>query len=387
MTPPHADPVEAARELAPLAAELAEQSERERRLPPELSEKIAAAGLYRLCVPASLGGAEAHPRTLVEAVEALAQGDAAAGWCLAICATSGTLAAYLPHEAAHEAYGDPLGVVGGVFAPTGRAVAAGDSYLVDGRWRFASNVESCDWLMGGCAVFDGDTVRTVASGRPDVRLMLFPRADAEVIDTWSVSGLRGTGSHDMRVAGLEVPAARSASLTTDAPVVTTPLYAFPAFGLLALGIAAVALGTARAAIDDVVDLAGAKTPTMSSRKLAERPGTQAGVARAEATLGAARALLLESIDRCWSAATAGGEISRILRARLRMAATHAVDRSAEAVDAAYLLGGGSAIYETSPLQRRFRDVHAATQHILVAPPTWELAGRALLGLELDDAQL
>jgi indole-3-acetate monooxygenase len=382
-----ADPVDAARSLAPLAAELADQAERERRLPDDLNRAIAAAGLYRLCVPAAVGGGEAHPRTLVEAVEALARGDAAAGWCLAICATSGALAAYLPEAAAREVYGDPLGVVGGVFAPTGRAAAAGASYAVDGRWRFASNVESCDWLMGGCAVFDGDAVRALPSGRPDIRLMLFPRADVEVIDTWSVSGLRGTGSHDMKVEGLEVPAARSASLITDEPVVTAPLYSFPVFGLLAIAIAAVALGTARAAIDDVVGLAAAKTPTMSSRKLAERPATQAEVARADAALRSARALLMEAIDGCWAAAASGGDLSAALRARLRMGATHAVERSADAVDAAYRLAGGSAIYETSPLQRRFRDVHAATQHILVAPPTWELIGRVLLGLEVDDSML
>jgi indole-3-acetate monooxygenase len=193
------DPVEAARELAQRAAELAERTEGERRLPPELSEAIAERGLYRLCVPGSLGGGEAHPRVLVEAVEALAQGDAAAGWCVAICATSGMLAAYLPDAAAAEVYGDPLGVVGGVFAPMGRAAVDGDSYVVDGRWRFASNVEGCDWLMGGCAVLDGGEVRTLPSGRPDIRLVLFPRADVRVIDTWSVSGLRGTGSHSWRL--------------------------------------------------------------------------------------------------------------------------------------------------------------------------------------------
>jgi alkylation response protein AidB-like acyl-CoA dehydrogenase len=126
---------------------------------------------------------------------------------------------------------------------------------------------------------------------------------------------------------------------------------------------------------------------MSSRKLAERPATQAEVARADAALRSARALLMEAIDGCWAAAASGGDLAAALRARLRMGATHAVERSADAVDAAYRLAGGSAIYETSPLQRRFRDVHAATQHILVAPPTWELIGRTLLGLELDDAML
>lgn len=381
------EPVEAARALAARAAELADATERERRLPAELSAAIAEAGLYRLCVPAALGGGEAHPRVLVEAVEALAEGDAAAGWCVAICATSGMLAAYLDDDAATEVYGDPLGVVGGVFAPMGRAAVAGEGYVVDGRWRFASNAENCDWLMGGCAVADGDEVRRLPSGRPDIRLVIFPRERVEVIDTWSVSGLRGTGSHDIAVAALEVPAARSASLLTDSPRTDGPLYAFPPFGLLAMAIAAVALGTARGALRDVVDLAGAKTPTLSMRKLAERPATQSEVARADTQVAAARTLLLDAIERCWGAAAGGGELALDLRARLRMAATHAVESSAQAVDAAYRLAGGSAIYDTSPLQRRFRDVHAATQHLLVAPPTWELAGRALLGLEFDSAQL
>jgi alkylation response protein AidB-like acyl-CoA dehydrogenase len=324
---------------------------------------------------------------LVEAVEALAQGDAAAGWCVAVCATSGMLAAYLREDVAREVYGDPLSVVGGVFAPMGKATADGDRLVADGRWRFCSNAENCDWLMGGCVVFDGDAPRTLPSGRPDIRLVLFPRAEAEVLDTWHVSGLRGTGSHDIAVKGLAVPAERSASLITDAPLTDAPLYAFPPFGLLAVAIAAVTLGTARAAIDDVLELAGAKTPTLSTRKLAERPATQAEVARAEATLTAGRALLLTAVDEAFEAATAGSPLSRDLRARLRMAATHAVECATTAVDAAYRLAGGSAIYETSPLQRRFRDVHAATQHMLVAPPTWELTGKALLGLEFDDAQL
>lgn len=377
----------AARSLAPRAAELAAQGEVDRRLPVELSEAIAEAGLYRLCVPAELGGGETHPRVLVEAVEALAAGDAAAGWCLAICATSGMLAGYLADDAAREIYGEPLSVAGGVFAPMGQALADGDSFVVSGRWRFCSNAENCDWLMGGCVVFDGKKPRLLESGRPDIRLVVFPREEVEVIDTWHVSGLRGTGSHDMAVKDLRAPAARSASLITDRPLIDAPLYAFPPFGLLAVAIAAVTLGIGRAALDDVLELAGAKTPTLSTRKLAERPATQAEVAQAEATLSGGRALLWQTIDEAFEAATAGSPLSVDLRARLRMASTHAVECATAAVDSAYRLAGGSAIYETSPLQRRFRDVHAATQHMLIAPATWELTGRALLGLQFDDAQL
>ena len=297
------------------------------------------------------------------------------------------LAAYLPEPAATEIFGDPDVVVGGVFAPSGRATPTSGGFEVSGRWRFASNVDNCDWLMAGCVVLDGESPRTTAGGRPDVRVMLLPAAEAEVFDTWRVSGLRGTGSHDFALSGLQVPAERSASLITDSPLAPGPLYIFPPFGLLAAAIAAVALGSARGALEDVVDLAGAKTPTLSSRKLAERPATQARIAAAEARLRAARAHLGQAVDAAWASAQAGGKMPLELRVGMRLAATAAVESAAATVDDAYALAGGSAIYETSPLQRRFRDVHTATQHMLVAPATWELTGRALLGLELDDSQL
>ncbi|MDX6583922.1 MAG: indole-3-acetate monooxygenase [Solirubrobacterales bacterium] len=381
-------PVEAARALAPHAAELAAEAERGRRLPAELSAELSAAGLYRLCVPASVGGLEAAPGVLLEVVETLAAADATPGWCVAVCATSGMLAAYLDQDSAAEVFGQADRVTGGVFAPSGRALAGDDDELsVTGRWRFASNCENCDWLMGGCIVFDGEQPRLLEGGRPDIRLVLMPAGEVEVIDTWSVSGLRATGSHDIAVDGLAVPLRRSGSLLTDRPRERGPLYAFPPFGLLAAAIAAVALGIARGALDDLIGMAGAKTPTLSTRKLAERAVTQTGVGRAEAGLEAARGMLYASVERAWEAARASDEIPVELRARVRMGATHAVETAAAAVDTAYSLAGGSAIYETSPLQRRFRDVHAATQHMLVAPATWELTGRSLLGLEFDSTQL
>jgi alkylation response protein AidB-like acyl-CoA dehydrogenase len=381
-------PVEAAQALAPRAAELAAKAESERRLSAKFSAELAAAGLYRLCVPAALGGGEAPPAELLGAVEALAEGDAAAGWCVAVCATSGMLAAYLDEPSAAEVYGHAEGVAGGVFAPSGRALVNGDELTVGGRWRFCSNVDNCDWLMAGCVVLDRDEPRMLEGGRPDIRLALMPAGDVEVIDTWSVSGLRATGSHDIAVDGLPVAYARSASLLSDRPRERGPLYAFPPFGLLAASIAAVALGIARGALADLGELAGAKTPTLSTRKLAERPATQAGVAAAEARVRAARSLLFAAVADAWEAAQSGdGEIPIELRAGIRLAATHAVAAAAAAVDVAYSLGGGSAIYETSPLQRRFRDVHAATQHMLVGPATWELTGRSLLGLDFDASQL
>jgi alkylation response protein AidB-like acyl-CoA dehydrogenase len=368
----------AVHEAAALAAEHAERSERERRLVPEVVEALRRADLFRLCVPREIGGAEATPRALVESVETLARADGSAGWCLAVTATSGVLAGYLDEKAAREVYGGAGTAVGGVFAPRGRAVAEGDELDVTGRWPFASGSPFCDWLMGGC-------ITEIGAGPPEQRLVLFPRDEVEIHDTWAVSGLCGTGSHDISVAGARAPVSRSAAVIGTSPRHEGALYAFPLFGLLAVGIAGVALGIARGAMDDLLELAGAKTPEGSRRKLAERAAVQADTA--EASLRSARALMMEELDRGYATAEATGEVGTKVRGSLRLAATHAVRTAAGVVDTCYELGGGSSIYARSPLQRRFRDVHVATQHMLISPSTWELTGRLLLGLPTDTAQL
>ena len=378
--------MEAARRLAATAAELAPEAERDRQLSESLVTALAEAGLFRLCVTAAAGGLEAHPGTLTAAVGALAAGDAAAAWCVAIAATSGLLAGYLPEASARAIYAEPTTMVAGVFAPKGRATPDERGYRVSGRWPFASGCRHTDWLMGGCVVDDGGTPRMLPNGMPDVRLVLAPTEAFTIHDTWHVMGLRATGSHDIELDGLHVPAERSASVFSDPPVQTGPLYAFPLFGLLALAIAAVCLGIARGALDDLVALAGGKVPTGGRRTLAERATVQAEVARAEASVRAARALLDEAIGEAWERAVADGSVDTPRRAGLRLAATHATAAGVQATETAYRLGGGSAIYDSSPLQRRLRDAHVATQHMLVAPATWELTGRLLLGLPTDLTQ-
>jgi len=372
--------LETVRALAPALRAQSDRIEQERRLPMELVRTLARAGVFRLCIPRSLGGQEAEPATILAVLEELARADGSTGWCAMIGATSGLTSGYLPEGEARTIYGtSPDVVTGGVFAPTGSAVREDAAYRVTGRWRFASGCQHCDWLMGGCIVQDG--------GSPRARMVFFPVRDAEIIDTWTVSGLRGTGSHDMAVRDLRVPVARSVSITDDRPVAPGPLYAFPIFGLLAVGIAAVAVGIARGALDEIEHLATAKTPTGGRRLLAERPTVQAQIAEAEATAGAARAFLSEVVDEAWHAARAAGAIPVPVRARVRLAATHATAAAARAVDVAYTAGGGTAVYAESPLQRAFRDIHVVTQHMMVAPATWELAGRVLLGLETDTTML
>lgn len=373
--------------LEAAAREGAAHADAERTLAPDVAEGLRDSGLLRMLVPASVGGGEVEPDRMVTAVEDLARADGAAGWCLAVAATGGALAAFMEPEPAREVFGDPRGWVAGVFAPKGRAVPTGDGHLeVTGRWPFASGSAHSDWLMGGCLVHDGDDVRRSPSGAPDVRLALIPTAQTTSIDTWSVAGLRGTGSNDFEVTGARVPEGRSVSLVTDTAREPGPLYAFPAFGLLALAIGAVGLGIARGAVDDLVAMAAGKVPAMATKTLADQPDTQMRLARAEACLRAARAYVDAAIGEAWEQAVERHDVDLERRAGLRLAASHAMTTAAGVVDEMYSLGGGSSVYEASPLQRRHRDIHVATQHMLVNPSTWEFAGRVLLGAPVRSEQ-
>ena len=380
-------PLEAARALGPTLATRSEEIEAARRLPADLAAAMAAAGLFRIAVPKSLGGHELPPADIVAVIEAVAMADASAGWCLMIAATTGLTSAYPPREFAEAMFADPNVITGGVFAPLGKAVAEGDNYRVTGRWQWASGSANCAWLVGGSLIYEDGELRKLPTGAPDHRMMIFPRADVELIDTWHSAGLKGTGSGDFAVKDVLVPKARSVSLIVDKPVETGPLYVFPAFGLLALGIAAVASGNARAALDLAKALVAGKKQPGSQKTAAERAMTQVSVAKAEASLRAARALLSDSIATAWAAAQSTGAIDTAMRADLRLAATHMTRTAVEVCREAYDLGGGASVFLYNPLQRRLRDAQTMTQHMMVAPPTWELTGRVLLGLPTDASTL
>lgn len=376
-----------ARDLAPTVAARAAEAETARRLPADLARELALAGLFRMTVPAEYGGGETTAQTFFDVIETIGAADAAAGWCTMIASTSALAAAWLPRHHAEAMFSDPAGISGGVFAPLGKAQSDGDSYIVSGRWAWASGSANCQWLLGGAMIFDDGELRKLPNGAPDHRMMFFNAKDVALIDTWEASGLRGTGSGDMAVENVAIPADRSVSFLTDTALSKAPLHLFPPFGLLALGIAAVASGNARAALDDVKALATAKKAQGSSRTLAERGTVQAEYSQIDAALEAARALARNAIAAAWAEAETGQPIGLEARARLRQAATHLTRTAAKVTAAAYDIAGGTAVYSKHPLQRRFRDAHVATQHIMVSPPTWELTGRVALGLPTDAATL
>ena len=301
--------------LAPELADRAAEMDDARRLPADLAGKMAAAGAFRMMTPKTYGGLELTAREFIEGVEQIARANASAGWCCMIACTTSMNAAYMAPDMATEIYADPLTITGGVFAPMGRADVEGDGYRVSGRWQWGSGSANCSWLAGGCMVFEDGELKRLPSGAPDQRMMVFPASEATLHDTWHVMGLKGTGSGDLSVDNIFVPAARSVSLITDVPRETGPLYTFPAFGLLSLGVSAVAMGNARASLDAFKDLASAKKSQGSRKTLAERQTIQASFAEAEAQWRAARAYMMAELDETWEHLDLWVQVQRCLRAR------------------------------------------------------------------------
>lgn len=360
------------RVIASVAGGRVEEMERVGRLPADLAASFAAAGLFRQLVPTDMGGGQQHPRDFVDCVEAIAAENASAGWCVMIAATTAAMSGWMVEPHATEVFGSPDGVWGGAYAPLGRAVAEDGAWRLSGTWPWGSGSQNCTWFGGGAMCDDGV-----------FRLLYVPADEVTIIENWDVVGLRGTGSHDWSVTDAVVPFGRSVELLGGSPVHDGSLYRFPLFGLLALGLAAVSLGIGQAALDEVCELAGAKTPSLQRRKLAERSTVQAEIARATAALGAARSFVHEAIDDAWAVAEQGRIPTTPERAKLRLAATHAAQTCADVARTAFTLGGGTAVRNSSPLGRHLRDANVVTQHLMVSPVTFETVGRVLLGLPVE----
>jgi len=360
--------------VAMRAAEAGPDAERSGRLATDVVGVIRSSGLSGMALPVALGGFASPPVATTEVLERIASSDAASAWIVLIASTTSLNAAFLPPTGARQIFARGReGLNVGVFAPRGIGVPIEGAHRVSGWWPFCSGCLHADWVGVGFRV----------EGSDEIRMGFVPAPDVEIIDSWNVLGLNATGSHDIRLEGVIIPDDHSWSVTSPECRTDEPLFHFPIYGMLAMGVSAVMLGIAGGAIDDVMALATDKVPTGSRRTLAERPSVQDAVARSTAQLEAARTYLHFESDRGWERAR-HGEIDPMTRTRLRMAATHAADASTEVVERMFRVAGGTAIYRTSRLEQRLRDINTAAQHMMVAQPTWEMAGRALLGLGEHD---
>ena len=373
-------------ELGAEADRRAVEIDDQRVLPTDIAEAMIDSGVLRLWVAEAYGGMQATVADLLDAVETLAYYNGSLGWVAAVTGTAAYNSGYLVPEVAHAIFDDPKGMTGGLAAPMGTAVQEPGGLRVRGRWQWGSGTPFCSYILGVVGVVDAEGKPSTLDDGTRMPLVYFPRDQVELIDTWRVSGLRGTASGEYQVVDVFVPDGYWIPFPPASPLIDAPLYRFPAFGALAAGIASVALGLAKRALDEIRELGPNKTPRWSTTKQAERSTVQLKVAEAEATYCAARAFLREAAANAWNEAS-DGQCSLETRGRLRMAATYATGQAAQVVDVAYGIGAGSSIWESVPLQRLFRDVHVATQHGMVSPQTMEMVGRMGFGIPVQEAMV
>jgi indole-3-acetate monooxygenase len=368
-------------ELAPRISGRSTEIEKGRRVPLDLLGQLKSVGCFRMFTPKSHGGLEIDFPTSMEIIEALAKADGSVGWVVMIGCETPMLLALMSPQRFNELYASgPDVIIGGGFAPRGQAVPQGEQYIVNGRWAFASGCQHAEWLFGNCVVLeDGKPKMGPAPGVPATRAMMFRPDRGAIIDTWSVSGLRGTGSHDIAVENLAIATEDTFDIFGGKSTIPGPCFAEPLL-YAALHIGAVGLGIATRAVDEMLDLASTnKQRLYTQSSIANSQLFQYRIGHAETSVRAIRSLLRSEAESVWASACAERPLPPAERARIMASVTWSAHTAASVVDACYTAGGGTSPYESSPLQRCLRDIHTLTQHAAVAETWLSGAGAALLG--------
>ena len=374
--------IDAARAIAPIIGEHSEEAERERRLSQPVLDALRETGLLRMNTPRSLGGLETDPVTRALVVEEIGRHDSAAAWTLENPLDWAFFCARLPDEGAEEIYSRGADIlIAAQFGRPLKATSTNGGYRISGQAPFVSNCRDADWFSSTVLV-DEDS----AAGEPEMRMVYFPREGCEIIDTWNVMGMRGTGSHDISVTDVYVPKFRTFPMEPDfepGSHYRGPLYRLPVMGTAAAGIPTPMLGVARRALDEVTELARNKTPVASSGLLRERATAQVQLGRAEAILRSGRLLLLDTLSQAWRRCLDGETHSLEQRADLQLGMAHAMSSAVQAVELACSIAGTTAFRATSPLERCFRDVQTMRHHVFASEQRYGTFGQVYLGVEPD----
>ena len=372
--------LEAAKALSPRIRSCADQIEAERELPRPLFDALADASLFKLGLPRSLEGVEIDLPGYVDVLEELGKADASTAWVVNQCSIFATYGARMPRDVARAIWTDtPRCVVANTSMPTAEATPVPGGYRVTGRHRFSSGSRHASWFAARAwFTEDGERVQ---------KFLFVPASDVEVLDTWKVRGMRGTGTNDFVVDGAFVPAERTVRHLGSPIVESGPLYRISLVLLFASGDGALALGAAQACLDAFLELAGAKTPHAMQAMLRDQSPVQAAVGQSLAVLASGRAYLRQAVRALWAEAVSDGPLTLDSRVALRLAATHCIRLAVQVVETLYNAAGTTAIYEGNVIQRHFQDLHVISQHQQARQVAYELAGKHGLGLEIEHTRL
>ena len=375
--------LEAAREIAPIIRQHSAEAERERRLSAPVLHALRETGLLRMTTPRSLGGLETDPVTRALIGEEIGRHDSAAGWTLENPLDWAFFCARLPDEGAEEIYSSgPDVLIAAQFGRPLQATSAPGGYRISGRAPFVSNCYDANWISSTVLV-DADRY---PDGEAETRMVYFPGAACEIIETWNVMGMRGTGSNDISVTDVFVPKHLTFSMEPEfepGAHYRGPLYRLPLVGAAAGGIPTPMLGVARRALDEVTELALTKNPVAASGLLRERSSAQIQLGEAEAVLRSGRLLLLDTLGHAWLRCLDGESHSLEHKAELLLAMAHAMSSSVNAVELACKIAGTTAFRETHPLERCFRDVQTMRHHVFASEARYGTFGQVRLGVEAD----
>ncbi|MGM4958866.1 acyl-CoA dehydrogenase family protein [Bradyrhizobium barranii] len=380
------------RALVPRLRERAARTEELRHLPTETEKDLHDAGLFRMLQPKRIGGAELDYVALVDCAELLGMADASVAWNLANLASHHWMLGMFEQKAQDLVWRrDPDALIASSFIfPAGRATRVEGGYRLHGSWPFSSGVASCEWNMLASVVYSDDEADGI-----EYRIFLLPKVDYKVLDTWNVTGLRGTGSCDVEVRDTFVADYMTVAVgdlaggpTPGSKVNPNPLYSLPVFSLFPYVLSGVALGNAQVCLDDYAEVARHRISTYNRAKLSDFQSTQIKIAEASAKIDAARLIMRSACVNAMEDARRDRTPDMATKTRYRRDGAFSVNLCTDAVSMLFAASGARGLFTTGVLQRQFRDAHAINSHLAF---NFDAAGtnygRVALGLPSENLTL
>ena len=379
-----------ARSIESIALAEAGPSEAARTLTTPLVNALWDCGLMQFMNPKEAGGHEPGFAELIATWMEMARQDGSLGWIgIANIPSSCFAAAYLSDEGFAEVFtrNENRVTMGGQFFPNGTGEAGKGGYRVTGAWQFGSGTGHSEYVCAGFLPMENGEMQMADDGMPVMMVAVVPREEVTFTDGWHVQGLKGTGSFDYELKDVFVPQARTYPLFCREPQRGGHMYRFGVMPLTGCGHAAWALGVARGAIDDVLQLAQEKTRMGEENSIAHKLTFQRNLAHHEGMWRAAHRLVVDTYTDMEQRVQDGESVTPAMRADMRIAATYATEACREVVQFAHLAAGTTAIREGNRLERAFRDMYTGTQHAFISEKTYTEAGKLMLGLIQDSPAL
>lgn len=372
-------PSDKALDIYTLAISHREETEKLRRLAPAVVEGLKESGLFRMGLPKSLGGWEDDPVEVLKAYEILSSGEGSVGWSAWNNHLACTFGRFLDEESMNEIFKDSSHVYANSARPEGVAEIVPDGYIVSGRWTLVSGCELSDWFALRCLVTSEDLPKTLGPGAK-LKLFFIPKAAIKIIDTWSVGGLRGTGSHDIQVDPIFVN--EKYAVDYDCPVAIDNAYSRLPIGCMnSAGNASIALGLLKSATDDLIKMCLEGVTPGKSPDLRDRQTVQTAVSKSKTVLNSARAQLHNTVSTLWQESLEGNSYSDEQLADVWAASVQAALAARSMLTEIYAAAGTASLYTKSHIERAHRDIHAVLQHGIVQPHWLDQAGMAYVGIK------